>query len=303
MRRGDAMPARAPMSKPAIRLLLTRPQAQARALAAQLRARGFAPLLCPMLDLVFLERRPPRLSPTAALAFTSANGVEALKRSMARPLWREACARRVFAVGEATAAAARAAGFRHIVEADGDAQALAAQLVRAAPPDVAHISGRAGAGALARHVRAYIMSAHTDIDARTYIDARTHIMPVRTHILPAHIHVRTHILYDTRPRRALPPAIVRQVLGGRVDGALFFSARTARAFRTAVHAHAQAVALKQALSGVAAFCLAPAAARPLGKLMPIHIAGAHTSAALLQAVAAHTAHTARACIARRKRAL
>ena len=270
------MPARAPMSPPDIRLLLTRPQTQARALAAQLRARGWTPLLCPMLDLVFLERRPPRLSPTAALAFTSANGVEALKRSMARPLWRGACARRVFAVGEATAAAARAAGFTHIVEADGDAQALAAQLVRAAPPDVAHISGRAGAGALARHVRAYIMSAH--IHGRT--DARTYIMPER-------IDVRTHILYDTRPRRALPPAIVRQLLGGRVDGALFFSARTARAFRTAVHAHAQAAALIQALGGVAAFCLAPAAARPLRKLMPIHIAGAHTGAALLQAVAEH----------------
>ena len=292
------MPARAPMSKPAIRLLLTRPQAQARALAAQLRARGWTPVLCPMLDLVFLERRPPRFTQTAVLAFTSANGVEALKRSMARPLWREACARRVFAVGEATAAAARAAGFTHIVEADGDAQALAAQLVRAAPPDVAHISGRAGAGALARHVRAYIMSEHRHerTDARTYIDARAYIMP-------AHIHVRTHILYDTRPRRALPPAIVRQLLGGRLDGALFFSARTARAFRTAVHAHAQAAALMRALGGVAAFCLAPAAASPLRKLMPIHIAGAHTSAALLQAVAAHTAHTARACIARRKRAL
>jgi uroporphyrinogen-III synthase len=59
------------------------------------------------------------VSGVGALAFTSVNGVEAFA---ARSAWRET---RVFAVGAATAAAARAAGFADIVSSEGGVTALA----------------------------------------------------------------------------------------------------------------------------------------------------------------------------------
>lgn len=59
------------------------------------------------------------LTDVGALAFTSANGVRAFAAlSPVRDL-------RVFAVGAATAAAAKAAGFRKVLSADGDVEALA----------------------------------------------------------------------------------------------------------------------------------------------------------------------------------
>jgi uroporphyrinogen-III synthase len=59
------------------------------------------------------------LAGVAALAFTSANGVRAFADlSGERTL-------RVFAVGAATARAARAAGFKLVLSADGDVEALA----------------------------------------------------------------------------------------------------------------------------------------------------------------------------------
>lgn len=236
------------------RLLLTRPRAEARALARCVRARGWMPILCPMLDLVFLARAWPHLPPQAALAFTSANGVRAL-RACARPRqWDAARMHRVFAVGEATAAEARAAGFAHVVQGDGDWHALAALLVRAQPPCVAHISGRDGAGALVRRLK------------------------------QAGISARTHIVYAAAMRRRLPVAVVRRLLRGQIEGALFFSARTASAFRAAVRAHPQAGALTRALATVPAFCLAPAVAARVRAPMPTRIAAAPSSQALLDEV-------------------
>eukprot|EP01035_Chromulina_nebulosa_P059319 gene59319-81202_t len=73
----------------------------------------------PLLEVQVLPDVTVDLLGVAALAFTSANGVRAFAdKSGERGL-------RVFAVGAATAQAARKAGFKSVLSADGDVAALA----------------------------------------------------------------------------------------------------------------------------------------------------------------------------------
>jgi len=108
---------------------ITRARPGAESTARRVEALGFRALVDPLLEIVFLDPVVD-LSGIAALAFTSANGVEAFARlTTARDL-------PVFAVGETTARAARAAGFAELVSADGDVEALAALIARARPGPV-----------------------------------------------------------------------------------------------------------------------------------------------------------------------
>lgn len=104
-----------------MRVWVTRAQPGAERTAAKLRALGHEAVVEPL-----LEVRP--LSPAleldgiAALAFTSRNGVDGYARlSSRRDL-------PVFTVGDATAEAARAAGFTEVRSAGGDVRALAKRL-------------------------------------------------------------------------------------------------------------------------------------------------------------------------------
>lgn len=101
------------------RIWITRAQPGADATAERVRALGHEPLVAPLLAVRTMDDAVVDLKHVAALAFTSANGVRAFAdRTGDRSL-------RVFAVGAATAAAARAAGFRSVLSADGDVDALA----------------------------------------------------------------------------------------------------------------------------------------------------------------------------------
>lgn len=131
------------MSARAAVVWITRAQPAAAATGARVAALGFTPLVEPLLQ---VRRLAPALdlADVAALAFTSANGVGAfadLRDERHLP---------VFAVGEATAEAARAAGFAEVRSAGGDVAALA-DLIAAAPPagPVLHAAARRPAGDLA----------------------------------------------------------------------------------------------------------------------------------------------------------
>ncbi|WP_374467806.1 uroporphyrinogen-III synthase [Phenylobacterium sp.] len=101
------------------RIWITRAQPGADATAERVRAMGHEALVAPLLAVKTLDDVEIDLAGVAALAFTSANGVRAFAdKSGDRSL-------KVFAVGAATAAAARAAGFRSVLSADGDVDALA----------------------------------------------------------------------------------------------------------------------------------------------------------------------------------
>jgi uroporphyrinogen-III synthase len=101
-----------------MRIWITRAEPGASRTAEKLKALGHEPVVAPLLEVHALPVAVD-LDGVAALAFTSANGVRAFaERSASRSL-------PVFAVGDATAAAARKAGFCEVASAEGDLDALA----------------------------------------------------------------------------------------------------------------------------------------------------------------------------------
>ncbi|TAL37572.1 MAG: uroporphyrinogen-III synthase [Phenylobacterium sp.] len=101
------------------RIWITRAQPGADVTAERVRALGHDAIVAPLLQVIVLPDVVVDLRGVAALAFTSANGVRAFAdASGERSL-------KVFAVGAATAQAARKAGFKSVLSADGDVEALA----------------------------------------------------------------------------------------------------------------------------------------------------------------------------------
>lgn len=101
------------------RIWITRTQPGADVTADRVRALGHDAVVAPLLAVRVLQDVAVDLAGVAALAFTSANGVRAFAdASGERGL-------KVFAVGAATAQAARQAGFKSVLSADGDVEALA----------------------------------------------------------------------------------------------------------------------------------------------------------------------------------
>lgn len=101
---------------------ITRAEPGAGATAGRVAAMGHTPIVAPLLRIEFLIEPRIDLTGVAALAFTSANGVRAFADAVPR---RDI---RVFAVGAGTTAAAKAAGFKSILSAEGDVNALAGRI-------------------------------------------------------------------------------------------------------------------------------------------------------------------------------
>jgi uroporphyrinogen-III synthase len=111
-------------------VLVTRTEPKASAFAARLRLGGWSPLVWPAMTVEHLPA-PPTTTGHQAVLFTSAHAARALPANSlsARP---PVC----LCVGEATALAARAAGYAGVGAAGGDAARLAeAVLARLSPAD------------------------------------------------------------------------------------------------------------------------------------------------------------------------
>jgi len=112
------------------RVWVTRTLPEATATAERLVAMGLTPIVAPVLEVRPIAGAHLDLAGVDALAFSSGHAVRAF-----RALTSER-ALPVFAVGDATAAQARAAGFAAVLSAEGDAAALADLIARADPrPD------------------------------------------------------------------------------------------------------------------------------------------------------------------------
>jgi uroporphyrinogen-III synthase len=207
-----------------MRLLVTRPDAEGAALAATLAARGHDALRDPLLTIRIDPQAMPPLDGVAGLLFTSANGARAFAALSAR---RDLP---VHAVGAATAAAARAAGFATVTSADGDVATLAAAVAaRCRPEDgpLLHAAGSVRAGDLAGRLAALGFA------------------------------VRVAALYAADPAPRLSAA-ARQALETRaLDGVLLFSPRTSAHF--AVLATAETLA--DHLDSVTLYALSQAVAQ------------------------------------------
>lgn len=203
-----------------MRLIVTRPEEDARPLAEALSGLGHEALLCPLMQV----RDLPVAIETDAIAavlVTSANGARAAARKI--PPARRARLP-VYAVGEASARAAHEAGFAEIVSAEGDVAALAALVAdRRSPGDgtLLHVAGTVTAGDLAGAL------------SRAGFD------------------VKTVQAYEAVPAVALPADIVAALEQGGIDGVLFYSPRTARIWQALVEGEG----LAERLRPVAAYCL------------------------------------------------
>lgn len=133
-----------------LRVAITRAQPEADRTAARVRARGHQAIVAPLLTIVACGY-DTNTSDAQAIIFTSTNGVRAF------PDARGARDRLVLTVGDATAEAAREAGFNDVRSADGDVNALVALAKRELDPangKLIHIAGDHVAGDLGGELRA-----------------------------------------------------------------------------------------------------------------------------------------------------
>jgi uroporphyrinogen-III synthase len=179
------------------RVLITRPREDAEPLARRLSALGAEPVIEPLIAIHRETDAPLDLADAAAVALTSANGA----RTLAAVSFRRDVP--VFAVGEATAAAARDAGFGDVRSAAGDVNALATLIMNTLAPAagwVVHVSGADAAGDLAGRLQ------------------------------EAGFRARRVVLYRAMASERLSEATRTLLRSGSLAMVLFFSPRTATTF-------------------------------------------------------------------------
>lgn len=212
-----------------MRALITRPREDAETLAGLLRQRGIEPVIEPMLVVHPLAGAEVDLEGVQALLLTSANGARVLagrELAAAGTDWRHL---RVFAVGNATAKAARDQGFERVASADGDVASLGRLVARDLDPRkgvLLHVAGTRVAGDLAARLR------------------------------KSGFAVRRAVLYEATAAPALSPGLVSMLNAGAIDLALFFSPRTAKSFVSL----ARKAGVAPACESVTALCLSAAVA-------------------------------------------
>jgi uroporphyrinogen-III synthase len=106
-------------------VLVTRPEPGATETAGRLDALGFDPVLAPAVRIRTLKANLPPPARVVAVLITSGQAIAAIPDSYRRA--------KLFAVGDATAARARQAGFSDIVSAGGDAVDLVAAVATTMP--------------------------------------------------------------------------------------------------------------------------------------------------------------------------
>ena len=236
-----------------MRLLVTRPEADAERTATALRACGHTVVVAPLLRIEPVEDAEIAAGPFAAILVTSANAALAIARHQR---FAELRALPVFAVGGRSAQAMRAAGFADVTSADGDVRDLArlvAQRVKGGA-SLLYLAGADRAGDLAGR-----------LSGQGFV-------------------VRTVVIYRAIAAAALPSAAADALAGG-VDGVLHFSRRSAEAFLRAVR---DAGAGDDALRKPMHFCISANAAEALvaAGAADIRIAAEPTESALMALVPA-----------------
>ncbi len=225
-------------------VLITRPEPDGARLAGILRKMGFRAIVCPMLKIV---PAPDLKLPggVQGLILTSANGARALalRGAVAPEL-------AVFALGEKTARAARAAGFADVRAGDGRRASLVRRI-------------RALAGDPGRARLVHVCGAHVAGDWRAELAGQG-------------IEILRLEAYRAQAVEGLSPAARRALAADEVGAALFFSPRSAELFCRA----ARRAGLAGRLGGVRALCLSESIRPPgfAGRL----VARAPSCAALIE---------------------
>lgn len=207
--------------RPRRTIWITRAEPGAAATAERIRQLGHRPLVAPLLEVRPTAQAAPDLEGVGALAFTSANAARVFAGLTER---RDLP---VFAVGAATAKAAKAEGFKRVLSADGDVAALAAGIV-----------GRAG------ELRGLVLHAAAAEPAGDLAGA----------LAQAGVRSRTETIYETTP---VKPDAASLAAAFAADDVLLHSPRAAR--QLAVLARGGRAGALRAL------CLSRAVAKPLAR--------------------------------------
>ena len=215
-----------------MRVLITRPEREATALATALGERGHMPVIAPLFRLEIL--RPPAgfaaaLAACQAVLLTSANGARALAEAS------DQRGRPILAVGDTTAATAEGLGFTSVTSASGDGAALAELARERLDPKsgpLLHVSG-------------------TDVGF-DLSEALSH----------HGFEVHRFALYEAREATELPASATAALQARALDVVTFFSPRAAAQFKRLVEEAGLAGTLRDA----AALAISPAALAPLGGL-------------------------------------
>lgn len=212
-----------------MRLIVTRPIADALPLAEKLRALGHEVMMAPLFTI------RPRLGveiaerPYAAVAFTSANAVRMIAAQAALERLKTIPA---YTVGPQSAAEARRAGFANVIQSGGDARALIDTITKRAEPrggPILYLSGN---------------EISVDIAGR---------------LAAAGFAVDRVVAYDTEPVGPLPADVVQAIRDGTALGVLLHSARAAERWVKCVAESG----LEPYMEAIAHFCLSTAIAARL----------------------------------------
>jgi uroporphyrinogen-III synthase len=235
-----------------VKLLVTRPEADAERTAAVLHERGHEIVVAPLLRIEAMPDADLGDGRWAALVLTSANAVPALERHARRA---ELTALPVFAVGRRTAAAAKAIGCADVIVAGGDLQDLAWQIRE---------QGRGSA------------------DPLLYLAGEDRSGDLAAMLAGAGIGVRTVAVYRAVAATGFPPAIHSALAAGEIDGVLHFSRRSVEIYLDCARA---AGLLDQAVQ-LTHYCLSRQVAEPLADAPRVRIAARAEEAALIELIPA-----------------
>jgi uroporphyrinogen-III synthase len=197
-------------------VLITRPEPGAAETAARVAALGFRPVLAPALT----------LSPRPVAALPAAQAVVVTSPAAARALPAALHALPLFATGQASAEAARAAGFRDVAGAEGEAASLAELVAARCRPEAGPLLLAIGEG--------YGRELAASLRARGF-------------------RVHRRVVYAAREAASLPAEAEAALRQGMVGAALFFSPRSARAAMALI----AGARLHEAARGIAALALSP----------------------------------------------
>lgn len=233
-------------------VLVTRPEADAGTLRAQLAALGHKVTVDPMLRVETLPIAADALEGAAGLIITSRNGLRALAAS---PAMAAAKGLPVFAVGPGTAELALEHGFAKVVAGKGTGAELVPILVEAAPSlggPLLHIRGQEVAYDLRQALGAHAITA------------------------------REIMAYRTIPAEALRPDTRELLQRGEINAVILMSPRTGAVFARLI----TQAGLEQTARKLVLLCLSAAVAATVEPLSAarIEIADAPNSADMLAAV-------------------
>jgi len=233
-------------------ILVTRPEADAAGLAAQLQALGHTVSIDPLLQISPLPIPADSLEGAVGLIATSRNGLRALAQS---PALDAATRLPLIAVGAATADLAREIGFTDITTGEGTAVSivpLVEEMARKRPGPLVHIRGE---------VVAYDLAAtlvHRGVDLRGVI------------------------VYRASPTGAFQPSTSDLLAKGAIDSVILMSPRTGATFARLAETEGLAGSARKAVL----ICLSHAVAAAVEPLSPerVEVTERPDSAAVLAAV-------------------